>query len=162
MGDCDHQTGQEGCALLDCWGIPDLAAWPPDRNVDATTPAPRVGETGTQELGRELARACAQVLGPDYDHLTLPIYSDTDWPNRAEVRRVSQWVWFVDGREALVVMYDSRSPLTYARTYAAVYLDGHLVAGQLDGHTGPNPFGVDVALAIHWHLQQCVAHHPSP
>ncbi len=128
---CDHMTGNPGCDLPDCNGVPTdtaIAGADSDRSTPSDTPTP--GEYGVDGAIRTLRAQIARTL--DGADVTMPTRS----ASRAQAygrpgRPFAVFHLVAAGREVTVVEYPSRGPLNPHRTDVyAVFVDGEMITGE--------------------------------
>lgn len=141
---CGHQTGELGCELPTCWGVPPLSTvftgW---RAISAEE---QPGEPGVYSVGRAIVAAVRRMLP---GRVTHAMYGETPWDRDKTVRPASAFRFIVDEREVTVVAYQSRSALVAdMHGYLAVYVDAELVAAGIRQNGQPPTYGRQVALAI--------------
>jgi hypothetical protein len=142
---CGHQTGELGCELRTCWGVPPQATvfsgW---RTVGEEE---QPGEPGVYSVGRAIVAAVRRLL-PEHT-VTNPMYGETPWGRDKTVRQASAFRFVVGEREVTVVAYESRSALVADTcSYLAVWVDGDLVAGDIRQNGDPAVYARQVALAV--------------
>lgn len=139
---CGHGTGQEGCALVTCQGVPVGVDVHP---VVAVSAEPTGSETGHAAYGRDLTHAMRQrglVV-------TLPTTFESRWDS-TPVRRASGYDFTANGHAVRVLSYDNR----YAMCYAAVYVDGQMISSEQPMWGGADKAGHAIAYVVARHVDK--------
>lgn len=136
---CEHPTGQPGCMLPQCNGVPTVAD--ALTSVPVRVPSePSVGEYGTDTVGRALGSALSRMLRTDAVGV---LYADSQAYDRPGVRRVQGWTCPTRVGLVTFLTYEIRTPLTGARSVWSVQVDGKLI--EYDGSVVIESFGLSAS-----------------
>lgn len=150
---CDHQTGQPGCALATCWGVPCEPVL--DRGRVTVSEEPLPAQPGTATVGRAFTLAVRRAIRSQ--DVTMPDYADSGWYERTGVRQVQAWD-FRAGRCAVrVLAYESRTALMGSMPYAAVYIDGQMVVGDTPMYRATDAVAATVAHLVAPYVERAAA-----
>lgn len=127
---CTHRTGNPGCHLVTCYGVPTVDQVE-SATADPLTPTDSrvAGEYGACLPLRELRDQLRRAL-PGAD-VSMPTRSDSRHAYGEPVRELYRITVTVAGRAVTVVAYMSRGPLSPLDWHYAVVVDGYQVTADV-------------------------------
>jgi DNA polymerase-3 subunit beta len=144
---CAHVTGEMGCDLVKCNGIPPVDVAALQLRVPSDAPDPR--ECGSDGFTRQLrdafrARGLSAEMTGD---------GDNGWDRApARIREVQVSTFDVNGHAVCLVAYESRGPLTPVRTHYALIIDGSVACGTVGGGMS---YGASLVNLVAYNVARC-------
>jgi hypothetical protein len=152
---CEHRTGQTGCDLKTCQGVPvgvDI--------VHAAGPVaaePVAGETGAASYERDMVAAMRRY------GLTVSIPTLFASQVRPDARYIDGCTFTANGHGVSVVKYESRGPLdTWPKRYGAVYVGEQIISSEQPLTGGAANVGHAIAYAVARHVETLPAETAGP
>lgn len=145
---CTHLPTQAGCKIKSCHGAPVFAQL--NHNVIHITPGLVIeGEMGVITAARALAARVADTLGHDHDQLSV---AESGFGSSSAIRQAIAWTWRAGTRTLRVLHFHGSMPLDKCTMpYAAVFLDGEMIACGLPAWLGTFDLAGLVVEAINAH-----------